>query len=104
MHKAVLVLSGKSLCMGWESTACEVVTPIKKWLFVQRKYFVSFFKQQNPHAVPSPYPCIKNSLDEPILLLSVFGNTPREEQLYDCNTFFQLLQNVNKIVQRPNRR
>ncbi|MCX7141288.1 MAG: 1-acyl-sn-glycerol-3-phosphate acyltransferase, partial [Proteobacteria bacterium] len=41
---------------------------VKKWLFVQRKYFVLFLNNQahnwwtTAHAVPSPYPCIENSL------------------------------------------
>jgi hypothetical protein len=55
---------GKSLYTGRVSTACAVVNPLKKCLFVQRQYFVLFLKQLSPQLVdnstcgtiPFPFP------------------------------------------------
>jgi hypothetical protein len=58
----VLVGSGKSLQRGRGSTACAVDNPLKKWLFVQRKYFVLFLNNQahiwlkTANVVPYPSP------------------------------------------------
>jgi hypothetical protein len=64
--KQTSLSAGKSLYTGRVSTACAVVNLLKKWLFVQRQYFVLFLKQLSPqstaHVVPSPPPCIENSL------------------------------------------
>jgi hypothetical protein len=63
----VLDNSGKSLYRGRGSIACAIVNPLKKWLFVQRKYFFWNNKAHRwiatAHAVPSPFPCIENSRD-----------------------------------------
>jgi hypothetical protein len=47
----LLLQAGKSLYRWRGSTACAVVNLLKKWLFVQRNFFILFLRQPSPQLV-----------------------------------------------------
>jgi hypothetical protein len=69
---------GKSLYRGRGPTACAVVNPLKKWLFVHIEYFVLFLKQPSPLLIDDctcgtiPFPLYREFPDPAYLCLDGF--------------------------------